>query len=78
MVWYWKEGAGELALKGKELTKLLCIVLIYDDFAVQNVELEDYIKHLKVGQQKIHYITVDSYTVVKNNIHVELLPTIAL
>jgi len=39
---------------------------------VQSVSLDDYVGRMKEGQEKIYYITADSYTAAKNSPHLEV------
>ncbi|HDJ8457991.1 TPA: molecular chaperone HtpG [Escherichia coli] len=39
----------------------------------QTVSLEDYVSRMKEGQEKIYYITADSYAAAKSSPHLELL-----
>ena len=45
----------------------------YTDSSAQTVSLEDYVSRMKEGQEKIYYITADSYAAAKSSPHLELL-----
>lgn len=41
----------------------------HTDSSAQTVSLEDYISRMKEGQEKIYYITADSYAAAKSSPH---------
>ncbi|XMR47642.1 hypothetical protein ACLK2B_02510 [Escherichia coli] len=43
------------------------------DSSEQTVSLADYVSRMKEGQEKIYYITADSYAAAKSSPHLELL-----
>mgnify|MGYP000703611565 CR=1 FL=1 len=45
----------------------------HTDSSAQTVSLEDYVSRMKEGQEKIYYITADSYAAAKSSPHLELL-----
>ncbi|RTL49469.1 MAG: molecular chaperone HtpG [Rhodocyclaceae bacterium] len=71
-----KEGIGEE--RHNEANKLKIAGLArfastYADTPEQNVSLADYIGRMKEGQDKIYYITAESFNAAKNSPHLELL-----
>ena len=44
----------------------------HNDSDAQNVSLTDYIGRMKEGQDKIYYVTADSYQAAKNSPHLEI------
>ena len=67
-----KEGVGEDAANKERLAKLLRFASTHNDSDVQNVSLADYVSRMKEGQDKIYYVTADSYAAAKNSPHLEI------
>ncbi|MDD9340445.1 MAG: molecular chaperone HtpG [Providencia heimbachae] len=67
-----KEGPAEDMGNGETIAKLLRFATTYTDSSVQNVSLEDYVSRMVEGQDKIYYITADSYAAAKGSPHLEL------
>ncbi len=67
-----KEGIGEDAGNKERIAKLLRFASTNNDSDVQNVSLGDYVSRMKDGQDKIYYVTADSYTAAKNSPHLEI------
>lgn len=67
-----KEGIGEDFSNKNKIVALCLFASTYNDSAVQNVSLQDYIGRMKEGQDKIYYITADSYEAAKNSPHLEI------
>ncbi|WP_096386725.1 molecular chaperone HtpG [Hafnia sp. CBA7124] len=68
-----KEGPAEDGSNAEAIAKLLRFASTHNDSAVQNVSLTDYINRMVEGQEKIYYITADSYAAAKSSPHLELL-----
>ncbi|EHC68908.1 Chaperone protein HtpG, partial [Salmonella enterica subsp. enterica serovar Johannesburg str. S5-703] len=68
-----KEGPAEDHANQEAIAKLLRFASTYTDSSAQTVSLEDYVSRMKEGQEKIYYITADSYAAAKNSPHLELL-----
>ncbi|AMH18364.1 molecular chaperone HtpG [Hafnia paralvei] len=68
-----KEGPAEDGGNAEAIAKLLRFASTHNDSAIQNVSLTDYISRMVEGQEKIYYITADSYAAAKNSPHLELL-----
>ncbi len=67
-----KEGVGEDANNKNKIAALLRFTSTHNDNAEQNVSFADYIARMKDGQDKIYYITADSYAAAKNSPHMEV------
>ncbi|OON62242.1 molecular chaperone HtpG [Massilia sp. KIM] len=67
-----KEGIGEDATNKDRIAKLLRFASTNADSSEQTVSFEDYVKRMKEGQDKIYYVTADSYTAAKNSPHLEI------
>ena len=67
-----KEGPGEDFSNKDQIAKLLRFTTTNSDSEDQNVSLEDYVSRMKEGQDKIYYITADSYVAAKNSPHLEI------
>ncbi|CAH0184999.1 Chaperone protein HtpG [Massilia sp. Bi118] len=67
-----KEGIGEDATNKDRIAKLLRFASTQNDSAEQTVSFADYVARMKEGQEKIYYVTADSYTAAKNSPHLEI------
>ncbi|MGL4929255.1 MAG: molecular chaperone HtpG [Plesiomonas sp.] len=67
-----KEGPAEDSVNKETIAKLLRFASTQNDNDVQNVALADYVSRMKEGQEKIYFITADSYAAAKNSPHLEL------
>ena len=67
-----KEGVGEDMANKERLAKLIRFASTHDDSENQNVSLADYIGRMKEGQDKIYYVTADSFAAAKNSPHLEI------
>ena len=67
-----KEGTGEDYANREAIMKLLRFTTTQSDSEAQTVSLDDYISRMQEGQEKIYYITADSYGAAKNSPHLEL------
>ena len=67
-----KEGPAEDYANREEIAKLLRFASTAGEGEAQTVSLEDYVGRMKEGQQKIYYITADSYAAAKNSPHLEI------
>ncbi|UNK60389.1 molecular chaperone HtpG [Buttiauxella ferragutiae] len=68
-----KEGPAEDNANQEAIAKLLRFATTHTDSAAQTVSLEEYVSRMKEGQEKIYYITADSYAAAKSSPHLELL-----
>ncbi|ALU88879.1 molecular chaperone HtpG [Herbaspirillum rubrisubalbicans] len=67
-----KEGIGEDAANKERIAKLLRFASTHNDSDVQNVALADYVGRMKEGQDKIYYVTAETYQAAKNSPHLEI------
>jgi len=67
-----KEGIGEDATNKDRIAKLLRFASTHDESGEQSVSFEDYVGRMKEGQDKLYYVTADSYSAAKNSPHLEI------
>ena len=67
-----KEGIGEDTGNQERLGKLLRFASTHRDSAEQSVSLADYVARMKDGQEKIYYVTADSFAAARNSPHLEV------
>lgn len=67
-----KEGAAEDHANHERIVKLLRFASTHADTGAQDVALEDYVKRMKEGHDKIYYVTADSFAAAKNSPHLEI------
>ncbi len=67
-----KEGLGEDHANLDKLSKLLRFANSTQNSDIQNVSLSDYVSRMKEGQDKIYFVTADSYLAAKNSPHLEI------
>jgi len=67
-----KEGPAEDSANKEKIAKLFRYASTNNDSDIENVSLDDYISRMKEGQDKLYYITGDTYAAVKNSPHLEL------
>lgn len=67
-----KEGIIEDHANKERVAKLCRFASTNNDSAVKNVSLDDYISRMKEGQDKIYYITAESYNAARNSPHLEI------
>jgi len=67
-----KEGVGEDAANRERIAKLLRFASTLADTDAQSVSLADYVARMKPGQDKIYYVTADSFAAAKNSPHLEV------
>ena len=67
-----KEGPGEDFANRERIAKLLRFSTTQTDSTDQTVSLADYVSRMKEGQDKIYYITADSFAAAKNSPHLEI------
>ncbi|MBV1843006.1 molecular chaperone HtpG [Photobacterium ganghwense] len=70
-----KEGPVEDFANRDKIAKLLRFSSTHAETQEQTVSLEDYIGRMKEGQDKIYYLTADSFTAAKNSPHLEQFRT---
>ncbi|GAA5181519.1 molecular chaperone HtpG [Niveibacterium umoris] len=67
-----KEGVGEDFANKERIAKLLRFATTHADTPEQTVSLTDYVARMKEGQDKIYYVTADTFTAAKNSPHLEI------
>jgi len=67
-----KEGIGEDAANKDKIAALARFASTHADNAEETVSLRDYIARMKDGQEKIYYVTADSFNAAKNSPHLEV------
>ncbi|MFC0140161.1 molecular chaperone HtpG [Erwinia mallotivora] len=67
-----KEGPAEDSSNKDTIAKLLRFASTSSEGSAQTVSLEDYVSRMIEGQNKIYYITADSYAAAKSSPHLEL------
>ena len=67
-----KEGLGEDPGNQERLGKLLRFASTHRDTGEQSVSLADYVARMKDGQEKIYYVTADSFAAARNSPHLEV------
>ncbi len=66
-----KEGAGEDAANREHIAKLLRFASTHADSEEQGVSLADYVARMKEGQDKIWFVTAETFLAAKNSPHLE-------
>lgn len=67
-----KEGVGEDQSNQERIAKLLRFASTQNESDVQDVSLADYVSRMKDGQEKIYYVTAESYNAAKSSPHLEI------
>ncbi len=67
-----KEGIGEDAANKDRIAKLLRFATTQSEGSAQTVSLADYVGRLKEGQDKIYYVSAESYAAASNSPHLEI------
>jgi molecular chaperone HtpG len=67
-----KEGIGEDQANQERILKLLRFASTHTDSDEQTVSLSDYVSRMKEGQDKIYYVTGDTFNAAKNSPHLEI------
>jgi molecular chaperone HtpG len=67
-----KEGPAEDFSNRERVAKLLRFASTNSDKEEQNVSLEDYVSRMQEGQEKIYYVTADSFAAARNSPHLEV------
>lgn len=67
-----KEGPAEDFSNRERIAKLLRFASTHTDSETQNVSLDDYVSRMKPDQNKIYFITAESYRAAKNSPHLEI------
>jgi len=67
-----KEGVGEDFANKDKIAKLLRFATTHKDSAEQTISLDDYIGRMQKDQDKIYYVTADTFIAAKNSPHLEV------
>ncbi|PHV09968.1 molecular chaperone HtpG [Chitinimonas sp. BJB300] len=67
-----KEGVGEDHANKERIAGLLRFASTVADTEEQTVSLAEYIARMKEGQDKVYYVTADSFSAAKNSPHLEI------
>ncbi|MCG6976954.1 MAG: molecular chaperone HtpG [Acidiferrobacterales bacterium] len=67
-----KEGVVEDVGNREQIARLLRFSSTHSDGDKQDVSLADYVERMKEGQDKIYYVTADSFSAAKNSPHLEI------
>ncbi len=67
-----KEGVGEDHANKEKIAGLIRFASTHNDTPDQTVSLADYIARMKEGQEKIYYVTADTFNAAKNSPHLEI------
>ncbi|VVE08734.1 heat shock protein 90 [Pandoraea morbifera] len=67
-----KEGTGEDHANRERIAKLLRFASTHHDSAEQTVSLADYVGRMKEGQDKIYYVTAESWVAASHSPHLEV------
>ena len=67
-----KEGLGDDPANKERIAKLLRFSSTHNETAAQTTTLADYVGRMKEGQEKIYYVTGDTWLAAKNSPHLEV------
>ena len=67
-----KEGPGEDFANRERIARLLRFASTETDAEAQTVSLDDYIERMQEGQDKIYYVTADSFAGAKSSPHLQI------
>jgi molecular chaperone HtpG len=67
-----KEGAGEDSANAERIAKLLRFSSTHAEAEAQTVSLADYVSRMKAGQDRIWYVTADSFAAARSSPHLEV------
>ncbi|HEX8883541.1 MAG TPA: molecular chaperone HtpG, partial [Noviherbaspirillum sp.] len=67
-----KEGIGEDSNNKERIAKLLRFASTHNDSDAQTVSFADYVARMKEGQDKIYYVTAETYAAARNSPHLEI------
>ena len=67
-----KEGVGQDHSNQEKIAGLLRFASTHSDTEVQTVSFADYVARMKEGQDKIYYITAETFNAAKNSPHLEV------
>jgi len=67
-----KEGVGEDPSNREQIARLLRFSSTHADLETQGVSLADYVARMKEGQDKIYYVTAETFLAARNSPHLEI------
>src|SRR5574343_21051 len=67
-----KEGVGEDFANKEKIAGLIRFASTHNDTPDQTVSLADYIGRMKEGQERIYFVTADTFNAAKNSPHLEI------
>ncbi len=67
-----KEGPAEDFANKEQIAGLLRFSSTHTDSEVQSVSLQDYVARMKPEQEKIYYVTAETFSAAKNSPHMEI------
>jgi molecular chaperone HtpG len=67
-----KEGIGEDIVNKEKIAALLRFASTHADAPEETVSLKEYVGRMKEGQEKIYYITAESFKAAQNSPHLEI------
>jgi molecular chaperone HtpG len=67
-----KEGVAEDFANKERIAQLLRFATTHTNSEVQDVTLDDYIARMKTGQDKIYYVTAETFAAAKHSPHLEV------
>ena len=67
-----KEGAGEDHVNLERIAKLMRFASTHTGDQAQTVSFADYVARMKEGQDKIYYVTADTFAAASNSPHLEI------
>jgi molecular chaperone HtpG len=67
-----KEGVGEDASNRERIAKLMRFASTRADSDAQDVSLDEYVARMPAGQDKVYYVTADSFLAAKSSPHLEV------
>jgi len=67
-----KEGPAEDSSNSDQIAKLLRFATTQDDIQAQQHSLQDYVSRMQEGQDKIYYVTAESFNTAKSSPHIEV------
>ncbi len=67
-----KEGVGEDASNREQIARLLRFASTFEDKETESVSLADYVSRMKEGQDRIYYVTAETFLAAKHSPHLEI------
>ncbi len=67
-----KEGVGEDYANREKIAKLLRFSSTHSDVQDESVSLSDYVSRMKEGQEKIYFVTAETFAAAKHSPHLEI------